>query len=111
MTGDVLRWEPLGTRLRVLFADEVVAETNDAMVLHEAGHSPVYYVPDADVHTELLESSGHKTHCPWKGDASYWSLPGVPNAVWYYPTPIDSAKFLAGHVAFYPQHIRFEVGS
>ena len=107
---DVLRWEPVGERVRVHANGETVVDTRDAKLLHELGHQPVYYFPDADVRRELLEPSDHHTHCPRKGDASYWSLPRASNAVWYYPEPIDSAAFLAGHVAFYPQHVEIEVG-
>ena len=110
MSEPVLRWEPVDGRVRVRFGDEVVVETRDAKLLHELGHGPVYYFPEADVRTELLQPSEHHTHCPRKGEASYWSLDGVPNAIWFYPEPIESASFIAGHVAFYPQHVEIEVG-
>jgi uncharacterized protein (DUF427 family)/predicted enzyme related to lactoylglutathione lyase len=106
----ILRWVPAGMRVRVLAGGETIADSVNANVLYEVGHKPVYYFPDADVRLDLLESSDHHTHCPRKGDASYWSLPGVPNAVWYYPEPIDAARFIAGYVAFYPQHVTIEVG-
>ena len=106
----ILRWEPAGMRVRVLAGGETIADTVRANVLYEIGHKPVYYFPDADVRLDLLEPSDHHTHCPRKGDASYRSLPGVQNAVWYYPEPIDAAKFIAGHIAFYPEHVTIEVG-
>jgi uncharacterized protein (DUF427 family) len=105
-----LRWEPVYERVRVRADGETIVDTRAAKLLHELGHKPVYYFPDEDVRRDLLVPSDHHTHCPRKGDASYWSLPGAPNAVWYYPEPIDSATFLAGHVAFYPQHVEIQVG-
>ncbi|HEX3225921.1 MAG TPA: DUF427 domain-containing protein [Gaiellaceae bacterium] len=106
----ILRWEPAGVRVRVLAGSETIADTVHASVLYEIGHEPVYYIPEADVRRDLLEPSDHHTHCPRKGDASYWSLPGIPNAIWYYPEPIAAAAFIAGHVAFYRQHVTVEVG-
>ncbi len=107
----VLRWEPLGAHVRVTSDGTVVAESDDAKLLHEQGHRPVVYVPDDDVQRGVLEPSDHHTHCPRKGDASYWSLPGKPNAVWYYPDPIEGAEFIRGHVAFYGHLVDIEVGA
>jgi uncharacterized protein (DUF427 family) len=74
-------------------------------LLHEAEHLPVYYFPEEDVRMDLLEESDHTTHCPFKGDASYRSVrvgdKVSENAAWSYPEPIDSARPLAGLIAFY----------
>lgn len=110
MSEPVLRFESVPDRVRVRFRDEVIVDTRRAKLLHELGHAPVYYFPEVDVRREQLQPSDHHTHCPRKGDASYWSLEGAPNAIWYYPYPIESASFIAGHVAFYPQHVEIEVG-
>jgi uncharacterized protein (DUF427 family) len=92
-------------RVRVVFGDETVADSRRAKLLHEAGLLPVYYFPQEDVRMELLEESDHTTHCPFKGDASYWSVRVgervAENAVWGYPEPIDSCPPIAGLVAFY----------
>jgi uncharacterized protein (DUF427 family) len=92
-------------RVRVVLGDETVADSRRAKLLHEAGLLPVYYFPQEDVRMELLEESEHTTHCPFKGDASYWSVRVgervVENAVWGYPEPIDSCPPIAGLVAFY----------
>ena len=88
-----------------MFGGEVVADCRHAKLLHEAGHLPVYYFPMEDIRTELFEESDHTTHCPFKGDASYWFVKAgdrvAENAVWGYPEPVDSCPPISGHVAFY----------
>jgi uncharacterized protein (DUF427 family) len=112
MSAPVLRWEPVSGRVRVRACGETVVDTTKAKLLHELGHKPVYYFPDEDVRPDVLHPSDRHTHCPRKGEASYWSLrvdgQVLPNAVWYYPEPIASASFLAGHVAFYREHVEVE---
>jgi uncharacterized protein (DUF427 family) len=92
-------------RVRVVLDGETVADSRRAKLMHEAGLLPVYYFPREDVRMELLEESDHTTHCPFKGDASYWSVRVgerlVENAVWGYPEPIDSCPPIAGLAAFY----------
>jgi uncharacterized protein (DUF427 family) len=101
----LLYFEDSPRRVRVVFGGETVADSRRAKLLHEAGLLPVYYFPIEDVRMELLEESDHTTHCPYKGDASYWSVrAGVrvaENAVWSYLEPIDSAPPIAGYLAFY----------
>jgi uncharacterized protein (DUF427 family) len=74
-------------------------------LLHEKNHLPVYYFPMDDVRQDLLEGTDHTTHCPFKGDAAYWSVRVgdklAENAVWGYPDPLDSAPHISGLVAFY----------
>jgi uncharacterized protein (DUF427 family) len=88
-----------------MFGGETVADSRRVKLLHESGHLPVYYFPKEDVRMELLEESDHTTRCPFKGEASYWSVKVgdrvSENAVWGYPEPIDSAPPIAGYVAFY----------
>ena len=92
-------------RVRVVFGGETVADSRRAKLLHEAGLLPVYYFPQEDVRSELLEESDHTTHCPFKGDASYWSVRVgdrvAENAVWGYPEPIDSCPPISGYLALY----------
>src|SRR5918993_5699128 len=101
----LLYFEDSPRRVRVVFGGETVADSRRAKLLHEAGLLPVYYFPIEDVRMELLEESDHTTHCPFKGDASYWSVRAgdrvAENAVWSYPEPIDSARPIAGYLAFY----------
>jgi uncharacterized protein (DUF427 family) len=92
-------------RMRALFAGETVVDSRHPKLLHEHGKLPVYYFPEDEVRMDLLEPTEHSTHCPWKGDASYWSVRVgdrvAENAVWSYPDPVDEAPPLAGYMAFY----------
>ncbi len=92
-------------RVRAVFGGETVVDTRHAKLLHETGHLPVYYFPVEDVRQDLLERTDHSTHCPFKGDASYWSVRVgdrvAENAVWGYEEPMDSAPPLRDLVAFY----------
>jgi uncharacterized protein (DUF427 family) len=103
--GPPLRIEPCGRRVRVVLAGRTIVDSTDVKYLFERDHLPVYYFPLADVDQTVLERSEKTTHCPRKGDASYWSVRVgdrvAPDAVWGYETPIEAAGGLAGHVAFY----------
>ena len=61
-------------RVRVIFAGKVIADTTRALTLHEASYPPVQYIPRADVDMSLLTPTAHASHCPYKGDASYFSI-------------------------------------
>jgi uncharacterized protein (DUF427 family) len=104
-TGSVLLWWPVPQRIRALVGDETVVDSRNAKLLHETGYLPVYYFPDEEVRFDLLEPSEKRTHCPHKGDASYWTIRAgeraVADAVWAYREPIEPAAFLSGHVALY----------
>ena len=80
--------EPAGQRISVTVAGVVVAESERALTLREAGYAPVQYFPPEDVHFELLEPTDHTTWCPYKGEADYFSIPaggeGSANAAWRY---------------------------
>jgi uncharacterized protein (DUF427 family) len=88
---------------------QTVADTRRALTLKEASYPPVQYIPLADVDPELLASSNHTTWCPYKGEASYYSLPAggdrSVNAVWSYRTPHEAVAEIKDHVAFYPDRI------
>lgn len=102
-TGSVLLWDPIPHRIRALFAGETVVDSRRVKLLHETGHLPVYYLPEDDVRTDLLEPSQKMTQCPHKGAATYRSIRVgdrvAQDAVWAYREPIESAPFLAGHCA------------
>ena len=93
-------------RLRALVGDRVVFDTTGARLLHETGIRPVAYVPLDDFDAELLERTQTSTHCPFKGDASYWSLrvgdDVREDAVWAYEDPIERAAWLRGYAALFP---------
>ena len=90
--GHLLYFEPTHKRIRVEFGGETIADTTGAHLLYETGLLPVYYIPEADVRTDLLTRTDHTTHCPVKGDAAYWTVSAggrtAENAVWGYPSPI-----------------------
>lgn len=90
-------------RVRAVFAGQSVADTTRGRLLHESGLLPVLYVPDDDVRTDMLQPTEHTTHCPYKGDAAYWSVRSgdlvADNAVWAYPEPIAEARWLRGYKA------------
>jgi uncharacterized protein (DUF427 family) len=100
-------------RVRVMLGGETVADSRRVKLLHEAGLLPVYYFPEEDVRMDLLRGSDHTTHCPFNGDASYWSVrvgdKVAENAAWGYPEPIDSAPPLSGLIAFYWRKMGYAV--
>ena len=97
--------EPSPKRVRVIFNGKTVADTLRAGLLLEVGHMPVYYFPREDVRMDLLERTDHRTHCPYKGDASYCTLSvgnrRAENAVWGYEEPLHQMDQIKGHLAFY----------
>jgi uncharacterized protein (DUF427 family) len=104
--------EPNPGRIRVSVAGRIVADTREALTLREADYAPVHYIPLADVERSLLEPSDHATYCPFKGDASYYSIPlagerGL-DAVWEYRSPYAAVAEIAGHVAFYRDRVELD---
>jgi len=101
--------EPAPGRVTVQVAGTPVADTSSALALQEANYPVVYYVPLADVRSEVLKPSEHTTYCPYKGDASYYSLATpkgeVADAAWYYAEPYSAVAEIAGHVAFYANKV------
>jgi uncharacterized protein (DUF427 family) len=97
----LLYFEPFPRRIRGLIGAETVIDSTGGMLLYESTLKPVLYVPQGDVRSDLIEPTDHSTHCPYKGDASYWNAAGVENALWGYKQPIESAAFLRGYVAPY----------
>ena len=91
-----------------IFVDEVkVADTNRPNLLFETSLPVRYYIPEDDVNFDYLEASDGSSHCPYKGDASYYDLvvngDRFENTVWYYPDPIPEAPKLKGTLAFWPE--------
>lgn len=97
--------EPALRRVRARFGGEWIADSRRALLLHESKHMPVYYLPREDVRMDLLDATDHHTHCPYKGDASYWTVRAggrqAENAVWAYAEPLEGQEHLADYVAFY----------
>jgi uncharacterized protein (DUF427 family) len=103
---------PVPDRVVVRFGDAVVADTRHALELREASYPPVLYVPRADARLEHFARSGHHTHCPYKGEASYFGLRAgdarSDNAVWSYEDPFPAMAEIKDRVAFYPDRVRIE---
>ncbi|HVX36356.1 MAG TPA: DUF427 domain-containing protein [Hyphomicrobium sp.] len=106
-----IRVVPHPARLRVLWNGNIIADTTDALMLYEASYPAVPYVPRADVDMTLLTKSPRKTHCPYKGEASYFSLQSydaaTQDAVWSYETPFPAVKLIAGYLAFNSKDVEF----
>src|ERR1700712_2515778 len=99
-------------RIRVSAGDVVIAETTHALSLKEASYPAVQYVPREDVKLTLLARTGRVTHCPYKGDANYFSVVAdgktIENAVWTYETPFPAMAEISGHLAFFPDKVKIE---
>ena len=90
----------------------VLGESSNVIELSEGDYPPVLYVPRADLAMALFDKNDHSSHCPHKGDASYYTLQAksgpVENAAWSYETPKAGLEDIAGHLAFYPDKITVE---
>jgi uncharacterized protein (DUF427 family) len=99
-------------RVRVTAGDIVIAESTKALTLKEAKYPAVQYVPRKDANMALLERTDRTTHCPYKGDASYYSIKAdgktLDNAIWTYETPFPAMTEISGHLAFYPDKVKIE---
>jgi len=100
--------------VRVLFEGHEIADSGDVLVLREANYPPVCYFPRDDVRMEFLRRTETVTHCPYKGDAAYFTIYRdrqiIENAVWSYEDPYAAVSAIAGRLAFYPEHVEFQVG-
>lgn len=105
--------KPTTDRVRILFGDTTLADTRRALKVLESRYHPVWYVPLADVDTELLDPTDHSTYCPFKGHASYWTIRSadgpLENSVWAYQDPYRECLPLKDHVAFYPDRVTLEI--
>lgn len=89
----------------------VIADTKEALTLREANYPPVHYIPRADSTIAAFERTDHATWCPYKGEASYFSIPGIDrgeNAIWTYEAPHDAVDAIRNHLAFYPDRVTIE---
>lgn len=104
---------PAGQEVRVELDGVVLARTFGALVLHENGLPDRWYIPAVDVDASLLRPSALHTTCPFKGEASYWSVEvgGRVHAdvIWTYPTPIPACEAIAGMMSFYPDRTQLFV--
>lgn len=102
-----IRLERAGRRWRALFAGHLIADSDDALVLHEEGLNPVVYFPRGAVSMEYMSRTDKTTRCPYKGQATYYTLlmDGnlAENGVWSYEDPIDDVADISGRIAFDPK--------
>ena len=95
----------LPRKISAVYRGKTVAESSEVLVLRESGHAPVYYFPRQDVRMGYLERSEHKTTCPYKGEASYWTINvagrRAQNAVWSYEDPLIEVSGIKDYLAFY----------
>jgi uncharacterized protein (DUF427 family) len=96
-------------RVVVTVAGNVIADTTKALVLREARYGAVQYIPRADVDMALLKRSQTQSYCPYKGDASYFSIPvggeRSIDAIWTYETPYEAVAPIKDYLAFYPNRV------
>ena len=100
---------PNPRRVVVILGGRVIADTSEALTLREASYPPVQYIPRKDVEMAALARSATATYCPYKGEASYFSIPiggeRAVDAIWTYETPYDAVAAIKDHLAFYPDRI------
>lgn len=104
---------PTTGRVTVSRHGRVIADSTRALTLREASIPAVQYIPLEDLDRALFEHTEHSTYCPYKGDASYYSIvigdDRAENAVWTYETPYNAVSEIAGHVAFYPNQVEISI--
>jgi uncharacterized protein (DUF427 family) len=107
--GHPITIEPNPNRIVVSFGGRAVAGSKRALTLREAAIPPVQYIPREDVDMALLERTSHATYCPFKGDASYYSIRTgdrfSENAIWTYEAPHEAVAAIKDHLAFYPSRV------
>lgn len=99
-------------RVRALYEGHVIADSGHALVLKEANYKAVAYFPREDVDMAFLSRTELSTYCPYKGDASYFSIARdgaiAESAVWTYENPYEAVEQIKDHLAFYPNHVEIE---
>lgn len=104
---------PAEAHVEVRLGGQTVAESDRALRLEETGLPARYYIPRDDVQVGLLEASAQRSTCPFKGEASYWSVKLgddiYENVVWSYETPIAEAADIAGLLCFYNERVELSV--
>jgi len=103
---------PNPKRVRVTAGGVMLADTTHALTLKEASYPAVQYIPREDANMALLSRSERTTHCPYKGDASYYNVTAggkaLENSVWTYEAPFPAMAEIAGYLAFYPDKVTIE---
>jgi uncharacterized protein (DUF427 family) len=109
MDNERIRLLARSARVQVRTGDTIVADSRDALELRETGYPPRYYIAPADIAMDRLRRSPTRTHCPYKGDASYWSVHAggstAEDAAWSYEAPYPTVAAIAGYLSFYPDRV------
>jgi uncharacterized protein (DUF427 family) len=105
-----------GRHVTVRVGGQIVADTDDALTLDESRHAAVQYIPESDVNQNMLHRTDTTSYCPFKGDASYYSVTTasgetVVDATWTYQRPYPAVAAIAGHLAFYPDKAEISLGA
>lgn len=103
---------PAGRRMRVRLGSTAIADSSNVLVMREGDYPPVHYFPRADVTMDALTATDRGTHCPFKGDASYWTIAAGDrtgeNAAWSYESPYDEMARIKDYIAFYENKVKLE---
>jgi uncharacterized protein (DUF427 family) len=103
---------PAGKHIRVSAGGVVIADTTNALSLKEASYPAVLYIPRADANMDAVSRTDRVTHCPYKGDANYYSIKTgekvLDNAIWTYETPFPAMAEIKDYLAFYPDKVKIE---
>jgi uncharacterized protein (DUF427 family) len=112
-SGHSVTIAPSDVHVEIVVNGTKVAESDHPLLLDETGLPTRYYLPRADVRTDLLRATNFHTTCPFKGEASYWSLDldgeVFDGIAWSYETPIPGAEAIAGLLCFYPDRVEMKV--
>ena len=104
-----IRFEPCPKRVRVEFNGTWVADSSRALIVHETRMPPMYYFPKDDVRMDFLEKTDHRTHCPFKGNAGYWTMKvggqSEENSVWSYEDPYEEAEQVRDYLSIYQNKV------
>ena len=104
--------EKASGKVRITRGGLTLADTDSAIILREADYPPVAYIPREHVAMDAMEPVSKSTHCPFKGDASYFTITGggepITAGAWSYETPYDEVNAIAGHIAFDASHVSIE---
>ncbi len=104
-----IKFEPNPRRVRVEYNGTWVADSTRVVVVRETRCPPMFYFPAEDVQRDYFEKTAHTTHCPFKGNASYWTLKVgdtvSENAAWSYDDPFDDAEPIRGYLSFYASRV------
>jgi uncharacterized protein (DUF427 family) len=104
--------EPIADRIAISLSGRVIADTQQALTLYEAGYPPIHYIPRQDVNMTLLERTDYSTYCPYKGECAYYSVPlggtRCINVAWTYEDPYPAVRRIKDHLAFQFNQIDYD---